>query len=443
MQFPNSLPGANRESSSRLRYVQYYRLQQRPMIGIHQRDLRPAGIAVVQLQIPVTQPSSCVVGLPHHARLRCLTSSAHKHRSTAAIRDEIEGVIWVSEPLGRRKPSANLLAVLVEELQMGSHGMYSRHILAVDGFIPETSDKADHVTCANPFHLAKGVLPIRSVTESGAGISELHDLRIQEDNIVLPFLLRRRTVRRCDRHPAPVVIPVDLEVFLFRLCSPFVADHDRVGDFQLAQVLRVVHERHHYKRRFVGVSRHAIVVRHHVKVNHCIWLRRSDERNGLESQGYLVEAFEVDRGDFEVLGGITAQMVQRKDVALPLVVVALDCRQHDPWPVPTGLRCRLPRHELGFGEVDCCRDNRVCRFRVIGRRHLANAKGATGAQDGVWPLCRLNRGVVTDIGRNCKRKIVLQRVARDKPVSIYGAFSISLKRLNQVVRPDAVQASLG
>ena len=78
------------------------------------------------------------------------------------------------------------------------------------------------------------------------------------------------------------------------------------------------------------------------------------------------------------------------------------------------------------------------RLRVVGRRHLANAKGAIGAQDGVWPLCRLNRGVVTDIGRNCKRKIVLQRVASDKPVSIYGAFGISLKRLNQVVRPDAV-----
>jgi len=134
---------------------------------------------------------------------------------------------------------------------MGSHTFYSCHILAVDGFIPETSDKADHVTCAHTLDLAKGVLPLRSVTESGAGISELHDLRIQEDNVVLPFLLRRRTVRRCDRHPAPVVIPIDLEVFLFGLCSPFVADHDRVGDFRLAQVLRVVHERHHHKRRFV------------------------------------------------------------------------------------------------------------------------------------------------------------------------------------------------
>jgi hypothetical protein len=29
------------------------------------------------------------------------------------------------------------------------------------------------------------------------------------------------------------------------------------------------------------------------------------------------------------LGGITAQMVQRKDAALPLVVMALDCRQHE------------------------------------------------------------------------------------------------------------------
>jgi hypothetical protein len=47
IQIPNSLPGANRESSCRLRYVQYYRLQQRPVIGIHQRDLRPVGIAVV------------------------------------------------------------------------------------------------------------------------------------------------------------------------------------------------------------------------------------------------------------------------------------------------------------------------------------------------------------------------------------------------------------
>jgi hypothetical protein len=249
-------------------------------------------------------------------------------------------------------------------LQMGAHGMYSRHILAVDGFIPETSDQADHVTCANTFHFAKGVLPIRSVTKSGARISELHDLRIQENNVVLPFLLRRRTVRRCDRHPAPVVIPVDLEVFLFRLCSPYVSDHDRVGDFRLAQVLRVVHERHHHKRRFVGVSRHAIVARHHMKVNYCIWLRRSDERHGLEPQRHLVEAFEVDRGGFEALGGITAQMVQRKDVALPLVVVALDCRQHDLWPVPTGLRCRLLRHELGFGEVDCSRAYRGCRLRV-------------------------------------------------------------------------------
>jgi hypothetical protein len=43
-----------------------------------------------------------------------------------------------------------------------------------------------------------------------------------------------------------------LEVFLFRLCFPFVADHDRVGDFRLAQVLRV--ERHHHK--LVGVSPH-------------------------------------------------------------------------------------------------------------------------------------------------------------------------------------------
>ena len=156
-------------------------------------------------------------------------------------------------------------------------------------------------------------------------------------------------------HPAPVVIPSDLEVFLFRLFSPFEADHDRVGDFRLVQVLRVVHKRHHHERRFVGVPRHAIVVRHHMKVNHCVRLRRPDEWNGLESQGYVAEAFEVDRGDFEVLGGITAQMVQRKDITLPLVGVALDCRQHDPWPVPTGLRCRLLRHELGFGSVACCR----------------------------------------------------------------------------------------
>ena len=47
IQIPNSPPGANRESSCRLRYVQYDRLQQRPVIGIHQRDLCPAGIAVV------------------------------------------------------------------------------------------------------------------------------------------------------------------------------------------------------------------------------------------------------------------------------------------------------------------------------------------------------------------------------------------------------------
>ena len=38
IQIPNSLPGANGESSCRLRYVQYQRLQQRPVIGIHQRD---------------------------------------------------------------------------------------------------------------------------------------------------------------------------------------------------------------------------------------------------------------------------------------------------------------------------------------------------------------------------------------------------------------------
>ena len=67
-----------------------------------------------------------------------------------------------------------------------------------------------------------------------------------------------------------------------------------------------------------------------------------------------------------------------------------------------------------------------------------NAKGAIGAQDGIWPLFRLNRGVRTDIGRNRERKIVLQRVASDPPVSIQGTFGISLKRLNQVVRPDAV-----
>jgi len=54
IQIPNSLPGTNRESSCRLRYVQYYRLQQRPVIGIHQCDLRPVGIAVVQFQVPVT-----------------------------------------------------------------------------------------------------------------------------------------------------------------------------------------------------------------------------------------------------------------------------------------------------------------------------------------------------------------------------------------------------
>ncbi len=187
------------------------------MIGIHQYGLYSAGIAVVELQIPVTQSTSCVVGLPHYAGLRRLTSSAHQHRSTAAIRDEVECVIRVSEPLGRRKACANLLAISVEELQMGSYGIYSRHILAVDGLIPEASDEADHVPCATTFHLAEKVLPVRSVTVPRAGISELNDLRIQEDNVGLALLLRRRMIRRCGRQPASVVIPVDLEVLLFGL----------------------------------------------------------------------------------------------------------------------------------------------------------------------------------------------------------------------------------
>src|SRR5271156_3125253 len=103
--------------------------------------------------------------------------------------------------------------------------MYSRYVLTVDGFIPETSNQADDATSTSAHHLAEGVLLVRPVTVSGARIRELHNLRIQEDDVGLPFLLRCRTVRRRDRHPSAVVIPGDLEVFLFRLSSPLEADH--------------------------------------------------------------------------------------------------------------------------------------------------------------------------------------------------------------------------
>ncbi len=73
---------------------------------------------------------------------------------------------------------------------------------------------------------------------------------------------------------------------------------------------------------------------------------------------------------------------------------------------------------------------------------MANAERAIGTQDGVRPLCRLNLCVLTDISRNRERKIVLQRITRDPPVPIQGAFSISLKRLNQVIRPDAVHVGI-
>lgn len=231
----------------------------------------------------------------------------------------------MSEPLSRRKAGANFLAVSVKKLQVGPHCTCGLYILAVDGLIPKTSYQANHVARTSTRYLTEGVHPIRSVTVSGAGISDLHEPRIQEDNIVLPFLPWCCTVRRRNRQPTPVVIPRDLKVFFLRLCSPFVADYNRVGDFRLVQVLSVIDKRHHYKRRFVGMSRYAIVAGHHMKVDLRSRVRRADERNGFKSQRYLVEAFEVDRGDFDVLSGIAAQMVQRKDVALPLVVVALDC----------------------------------------------------------------------------------------------------------------------
>src|ERR1019366_5588499 len=145
--------------------------------------------------------------------------------------------------------------------------------------------------------------------------------------------------------------PGDSKVFFLRLCSPFVADYYRVGDFRLVQVLSVVHERHHHKRRFVGMSRYAIVAGHHMKVDFSSRVRRTDERNGFKSQGYLAEALEVDRVDFDVLGGIAAQVVQRKDIAAPLVVVALYCRQHDPRPVSTAMDWLL-RRVLGFDVLD-------------------------------------------------------------------------------------------
>jgi hypothetical protein len=93
-----------------------------------------------------------------------------------------------------------------------------------------------HVT-THTFQLTEAVLPVRPVTVSGAGIPELYDLRVQEDDIVLPFLLRGRIVRRRDRHPAPVVILGDQEVFLFRLRSPLEADRNRVGDLRLVHPL--------------------------------------------------------------------------------------------------------------------------------------------------------------------------------------------------------------
>lgn len=111
-------------------------------------------------------------------------------------------------------------------------------------------------------------------------------------------------------------------------------------------------------------------------------------------------------------------------------------------PIVSSLHCRFLGHELGFGQVDCGGVSSGCRLQGVGLGHLANAKGAIGTQDGVWLLWRLNRGVVPDIRRNCERKIVLQRVARDKPVSIHRAFGVSLKSLNQMVRPDAVHQGI-
>ena len=52
----------------------------------------------------------------------------------------------MTKPPGRRKAGANLLAIAVEELQMGSHAAQSRDILAVNSVISETSDDAEHVT---------------------------------------------------------------------------------------------------------------------------------------------------------------------------------------------------------------------------------------------------------------------------------------------------------
>ena len=129
-------------------------------------------------------------------------------------------------------------------------------------------------------------------------------------------------------------------------------------------------------------------------------------------------------------------MVQRKDIAFPFVIVALDCRQHDLWPVPTGLCWRLLRHELSFS------GRRGYGLRTFRWRHLANAEWAIRTEDGIRPLCRLNLGVRANIGGNCDRKIVLQRFASDEPVSIQSAFGVSLKRLSQVVRPDAVHEGI-
>ena len=103
----------------------------------------------------------------------------------------------MSEPLSRRKAGANFPAVPVKKLQVGPHGTRGLYILAVDGLIPETSYQADHVARTSTLYLTEGVHPIRSVTVSRAGISDLHELRIQEDNIVIPFLsvvLHRSTV---------------------------------------------------------------------------------------------------------------------------------------------------------------------------------------------------------------------------------------------------------
>jgi hypothetical protein len=78
--------------------------------------------------MPVAQPSTCIGGLPHHARLRRLATSAHNHRSATAVWDEVERVVGVIKPLGTRKAGTNLLAVAVKELQVGSNATYSRAI---------------------------------------------------------------------------------------------------------------------------------------------------------------------------------------------------------------------------------------------------------------------------------------------------------------------------